>query len=541
MYHKEMLTEYPLQAYGSVLLFSPRGSRIRQLFWEYRTAGFSIHSSMEDDWSSCLKTLDCSNFVQVVAFSPCSTLVASGTNHGVLRVWDVLSGECMMALDCQLPVGLISFSPNSTRMASRSGKGDVKIWDLKNGVQLRTRSFEDNILCMTFDQEANRIGCACRDYSIEIYDLVDNEVLVTLKLDDGICLGAAISPDLSWVACASTKETIQIWDTHNPENSHTIKFATRRRPLHISLDSSKLIASSEAGQIKVWSILKHAEDKIRELECLWTYDKEDFFSMDITTFSQCFTRLALVINDGTVEIRDARSGALVQSLKGHSYDVKTIAFSPDMSLIATGSEDGTVKVWEAGNNLSETAKDYNGEITATAKYHDLARIASVPSAGTITIWDTETRKQMQTMRHSKGPFWQLDFSFTSTLIAGREWKTVIIWNSYSEECLQTVHTAENIGMFEFDQMDSLRIGSNRVYVNGGVEPQAETEVTNREPSSSGLKLDEDNWICQGSKKYLLLPIDDRPLSYRIRGNVIVGGTGSGRIWACIVDFTELSR
>ena len=64
-------------------------------------------------------------------------------------------------------------------------------------------------------------------------------------------------------------------------------------------------------------------------------------------FSLDGKRIASASDDKTVKLWDAQTGQEILTLKGHSSWVGSICFSPDGRRLASASHDGTVKVWDA--------------------------------------------------------------------------------------------------------------------------------------------------------------------------------------------------
>jgi WD40 repeat protein len=70
-------------------------------------------------------------------------------------------------------------------------------------------------------------------------------------------------------------------------------------------------------------------------------------------------RLASGSYDGTVKVWDANSGLNLRTLKGHTSGVTGIAFSPEGRRLAGGSEDGTVRLWDSTTDQDEISFDSN--------------------------------------------------------------------------------------------------------------------------------------------------------------------------------------
>ena len=60
-------------------------------------------------------------------------------------------------------------------------------------------------------------------------------------------------------------------------------------------------------------------------------------------------RIASGSDDGTVRIWDAESGQELLQLKGHTSSVFSVTFSPDSKRVASGSYDKTVRIWEVNH------------------------------------------------------------------------------------------------------------------------------------------------------------------------------------------------
>ena len=76
------------------------------------------------------------------------------------------------------------------------------------------------------------------------------------------------------------------------------------------------------------------------------------------------------------------------SFSGHADEVRSVSFSPDGSVLASGSGDGTIELWEVATGQKRTTlSGHTGAVTSVSFLSDGTTIASGSLDGTIQLWD----------------------------------------------------------------------------------------------------------------------------------------------------------
>ncbi|MBT9311406.1 WD40 repeat domain-containing protein [Leptothoe kymatousa TAU-MAC 1615] len=145
------------------------------------------------------------------------------------------------------------------------------------------------------------------------------------------------------------------------------------------------------------------------------------------SFSPDGQTLASGSEDGTVKLWD-RSGRELQTLEGHSGWVWSVSFSPDGQTLASGSSDGTVKLWDRSGRELQTLEGHTGTVSSVSFSPDGQTLASGSSDGTVKLWDRSGR-ELQTLEGHTDWVWSVSFSPDGqTLASGSDDGTVILWN-----------------------------------------------------------------------------------------------------------------
>ncbi|NER19785.1 MAG: hypothetical protein F6J96_03305 [Symploca sp. SIO1C2] len=134
--------------------------------------------------------------------------------------------------------------------------------------------------------------------------------------------------------------------------------------------------------------------------------------------------------DNTIKIWDLEEGGEPLTLSGHQDSVFSVSFSPDGKLLASGGRDKTIKIWdleEGGEPL--TFSSHQSSIYSVSFSPDSKLLASGSWDNTIKIWDLEEGGEPLTLSGHQDSVYSVSFSSDGKLLAsgGRD-KTIKIWD-----------------------------------------------------------------------------------------------------------------
>ncbi|KDR82347.1 hypothetical protein GALMADRAFT_1346725, partial [Galerina marginata CBS 339.88] len=153
-------------------------------------------------------------------------------------------------------------------------------------------------------------------------------------------------------------------------------------------------------------------------------------------FSPNGTCIASGSDDHTIQVWDAHTGNTIAGpFRGHTNSVNSVAFSPDGAYIVSGSSDNTIRVWDisTGNTVAGSFKGHTNRVQSVAFSPNGTLIVSGSEDCTIRVWDAYTGNTVA------GPFKEHTNSVNSVtfspegtyIVSGSDDHTIRIWNTYN--------------------------------------------------------------------------------------------------------------
>ncbi len=361
--------------------------------------------------------------VSSVAFSPDNQRLVSGSWDKTIRIWNLRQPQALPRIIGRHDDNIMSITVSSDGEWLVSGSWDktVKLWNLKqpNLEPKFVGRHEGQVFAVVFDRKSRKLASASADQKIRIWNLqnFEEEPCIIAGHQDGVS-SMSLSPDGRWLASGSWDANLILWNLDNPNPNgnivakilwrHEIKGENTYKSITsvaFSPDGNMLVSGSDDHTIQFLN-LEHMN-----LSWDYIYDQSNSHCLEnpvvepiilkghdarvwSVTFSPDSKLLASGSDDMSIRLWDVskekEEPKCVNIFEGHNFWVSSVAFSPDGQKLASGGYDKTIRIWDL-NHLNEdqdpvVLKGHEQSVTSIAFFPDGKKLISGSYDNTIREW-----------------------------------------------------------------------------------------------------------------------------------------------------------
>ncbi|KAK7687626.1 hypothetical protein QCA50_008840 [Cerrena zonata] len=382
----------PMQIYISALPMMPT-CLLQELYapnYQHMSA-LQLLSKRDSGWGACLCIME-GHIEQVISvkYSPDGHIIISSSHDSTVHTWQADSGTPLNIMrGHKASVWAADFCPDPDRPAeivSVSDDHTLCIWDFASGAPLHSIPIDEESCCVAYSPDGKKIVAGSDINGFKIWDAITREQLV--QADDAFhAYSISFSPTSNLIV-TTWYNMVQILDAHTGGLICSLQGHAQEINCAAFFPDERRVASGGSDNtITIWDV--ETRSCLRQLigHTDWIY------AIAISPKGGLITSGS---NDCTICLWDAESGELLNILKGHTNVVRSLCFSPNGHTFVSASDDRTLRIWDVVRHSSgmTKAEEHLSEITCVEFSSDGTIIATGSKDGSVSIWETQTGKQL---------------------------------------------------------------------------------------------------------------------------------------------------
>ena len=355
-------------------------------------------------------------WVRDVVFSPDGKMLATCGDDKQIKLWNVATGECVKTMTGhERWVNDVQFSEDGKQLTSTGGDGTEKVWDI------------DTERCLTTIQEQN-------DLLNSMIYAADGKMFAE-KANCGFC-SHEIRPGDVIAICDNCKapQHIACWR----ENGSKCVVCGRNisRPQEIGIDFARMYSNQRAG---------HSEWLQRLFEKNIGLSRSMFSNVRVLLFCVLIILIILALTTYYF-VKEPR----VRTIVAHNYWIETLKFSANGKYLASGSGDGTAKIWSAGNcRFIRTLKAGNHPIEAVTFLGTSSTLVTVGWEKIVRFWNVDDGNTIGALDGHNQTIYSVATSRDGdVLVTAAGDNSMRIWDIAGQSCIRIIrgHIASVFGV-----------------------------------------------------------------------------------------------
>uniref|UniRef100_A0A8C0QJG4 Apoptotic protease-activating factor 1 n=1 Tax=Canis lupus familiaris TaxID=9615 RepID=A0A8C0QJG4_CANLF len=332
--------------------------------------------------------------IQYCDFSPQNHLAVVALSQCCVELWNMDS--CLKVADCRGHlswVHCVMFSPDGSSFLTSSDDQTIRLWETKKVCKNSAIVLKQEI-DVVFQENEVMVLAVDNIKRLQILELLNNRIFQSRIGHKKTVRHIQFTDDGKTLISSSDDSSIQVWNWQSEEYVFLQAHQETVKDFKL-LKNSKLLSWSFDGTVKIWSIITGRIEK--DFVC----HQDTVLSCDISPDA---TKFSSTSADKTAKIWSFELLSPLHELRGHKGCVRCSVFSVDSTLLATGDDNGEIRIWNVSNGellhlcapilVEEGAATHGGWVTDLCFSPDSKMLVS--AGGYLKWWNVVTGESSQT-------------------------------------------------------------------------------------------------------------------------------------------------
>jgi len=366
------------------------------------------------------------DMIHAFASSQDGSRFATGSRDGMLRVWNSDDGTLVSsARTGPAPVLSVAYSPDGATLVSGTLDCAVRVWDARSGREIaHLGDMERQVEAVAIGRDS--LIAAAYGAAVRLWSGPRFEPAGELR-DQPNVHGVAIHADADCMLTWNRAGAVWVRNADGTRVRLRLEFPGIVQCTALSDNGELLAVGGENGQIMLWNA--RTGNLVLSLRTAGSVS-----TVRSLAFTPDGTMLASGQIDRTIVLWSLEQGRELARLQGHEEAVGGLRFSADGSRLISASWDRTVRCWDidnaSGTNATRVLRGHVDRVIKARFTSDGSMLATTSDDSTVRVWDPELGLEIGALQGHRGPVFGLDISPDDRLIAsGSNDLTVRLWDA----------------------------------------------------------------------------------------------------------------